>query len=110
MANFVPQRADSSPRHVLALAVAVNAALRGDTANIGRLVCPAGESRVTVRDRRCRAGRLALLIPQNAEAAGLHWWLSAMTRDSMTFGFSPAPGAEAVFGWALVGDGDVRGA
>ena len=110
MANFVPQTADNSPRQVLALAVAVNAALRGDTANIGRLLCPAGVDRVTVQDKRCRAGRLALLIPQNEAAAGLDWWLSSMTRDSMTFGFAPAPGAEAVFGWALVGDGDVKGA
>lgn len=108
MANFVPQTADNSPQRCLSLAVAVNAALRGDTANIGRLSCAAGASSVTVKDKRCRAGRLALLIPLNSVAAGLEWWLSDMTRDAMTFDFYPAPSAEAVFGWALIGDGDVR--
>jgi hypothetical protein len=108
MANFVPQTADNSPQRCMSLAVAVNAALRGDTANIGRLSCAAGASSVTVRDKRCRAGRLALLIPLNSVAAGLEWWLSDMTRDAMTFDFYPAPSAEAVFGWALIGDGDVR--
>jgi hypothetical protein len=108
MANMVPQIADNSPEQCRRLAVGVNAALRGDTANIGRLSCAAGASSVTVKDKRCRAGRLALLIPLNSVAAGLDWWLSDMTRDSMTFNFYPAPSAEAVFGWALIGDGDVR--
>lgn len=108
MANFVPQTADNSPQRCLQLGVAVNAALRGDTANIGRLVCAAGQDSVTIRDKRCRAGRLAVLIPLNSVAAGLQWWLSDMTRDSMTFGFYPSPGADALFGWALIGDGDVR--
>jgi hypothetical protein len=108
MANMVPQIADNSPEQCRRLAVGVNAALRGDTANIGRLSCAAGASSVTVKDKRCRAGRLALLIPLNSVAAGLEWWLSDMTRDAMTFDFYPAPSAEAVFGWALIGNGDVR--
>lgn len=108
MANFVPQTADNSPQRCFALAVAANAALRGDTANIGHLTCAAGESAVTVRDKRCRAGRLALLIPLDSVAAGLDWWLAEMTRDSMTFNFSAAPASDATFGWALIGDGDVR--
>lgn len=108
MANFVPQTPDNSPKRCLDLAVAVNAALRGDTANTGRLTCAAGQNSVTVEDKRCRAGRLALLIPLDSVAAGLEWWLADMTRDSMTFGFYPAPSAEALFGWALIGDGDVR--
>jgi hypothetical protein len=49
-----------------------------------------------------------MLIPLNSVAAGLEWWLEDMTRDSMTFGFYPSPSAEALFGWALIGDGDVR--
>ena len=48
MANFVPQVPASSPAQLLALAVGVNAALRGDTANIGRVDCAAGETSVTV--------------------------------------------------------------
>ena len=108
MANFVPAIADNSPEQCRRLAVGVNAALRGDLANIGRLTCAAGAESVTVKDKRCRAGRLALLIPLNSVAAGLDWWLADMTRDQMTFDFYPAPSAEAVFGWALIGDGDVR--
>lgn len=105
MANFVPQIADNSPERCRALAVAVNAALRGDTANIGRVACAAGVSSVTVKDKRCRAGRLAILIPMNSVAAGLTWWMDNMTRDEMTFKFSSAPSGLALFGWALIGDG-----
>ena len=105
MANFVPTTADNSPQRILAIANAVNAALRGETANIGRVVCAAGKSSVTVKDKRCRAGRLAMLIPMNSVAAGLVWWLDSMTRDEMTFNFTSAPSGEAVFGWALIGDG-----
>lgn len=104
MANFVPQVPASTPAQMIALAVGVNAALRGDTANIGIVSCAAGTTSVTVKDKRCRDGRLALLIPLDATAAGAVWWLSEMTRDSMTFSFATAPGA-CSFGWALVGDG-----
>ena len=105
MANMVPQLADNSPEQCRRLAVGVNAALRGDTANIGRLTCAAGATSVTVKDKRCRAGRLAVLIPLNSVAAGLEWWLSGMTRDEMTFKFKAAPTSDAQFGWALIGDG-----
>lgn len=104
MANFVPQVPASTPAQMLALAVGVNAALRGDTANIGRVSCAAGETSVTIQDSRCRAGRLAILIPLDEAAASAKWWLSEMTRDSMTFTFLTAPGA-CSFGWALIGDG-----
>lgn len=104
MANFVPQVPASTPAQMLALAVGVNAALRGDTANIGRVSCAAGATSVTVRDARCRAGRMAILIPLDANAAAASWWLSSMTQGSMTFSFKTAPGA-CSFGWALVGDG-----
>ncbi len=104
MANFVAQVTEATGKQMLALAVGVNAALRGDTANIGRVSCAAGATSVTVRDARCRAGRLALLIPLDESAAAASWWLSSMTQGSMTFRFKSAPGA-CLFGWALVGDG-----
>ena len=104
MANFVPQIPASTPAQMLCLAVGVNAALRGDTANIGRVTCAAGAVSVTVKDSRCRAGRLALLIPLDEAAASAVWWLSDMKRGSMTFRFASAPG-ECSFGWALIGDG-----
>ena len=104
MSNFVTQRAEATPQQMLSLAVGVNAALRGDTANIGRVSCAAGATSVTVRDARCREGRLAMLIPLDANAAAAAWWLSSMTQGSMTFNFKTAPGA-CSFGWALVGDG-----
>lgn len=108
MANFVPQVPASTAAQMLALATGVNAALRGDTANIGRVSCAAGETSVTVRDSRCRAGRLAILIPLDAASAAAVWWLSGMTQNSMTFSFASAPG-ECSFGWALIGDGGEKG-
>lgn len=104
MANFVAMAAEAAPRQMLALAVGVNAALRGDTANTGRVDVPAGVTSITVQDSRCRAGRLALLIPLDAAASAAAWHLESMERGSMTFGFASAPGPCA-FGWALIGDG-----
>lgn len=109
MPNFIPQTPDASPQRGLALAAAVNAALRGDTFNTGRVICKAGSDAVTVQDARCRAGRLALLIPLDAQAAALNWHLAAMTRGSMTFCFSAAPPADAAFGWAIIGAGTTAG-
>jgi len=109
MPTFIPQTPDPSPQRGLALAAAVNAALRGDTFNTGRLVCRAGSAAVTVKDARCRAGRLALLIPLDARAAALDWHLASMTRGSMTFAFSSAPSADAAFGWAIIGAGTAVG-
>ena len=108
MANFVPQVPALTPAQILALATGVNAALRGDTANIGRVTCAAGETAVTIKDSRCRAGRLAILIPLDAAAASAVWWLSEMTKNKMTFSFAFAPGA-CSFGWALIGDGGDKG-
>ncbi len=104
MATFVSQMPEATPAQMLALASAVNAALRGDTANVGTATCAAGETELTIRDERCRAGRLALLIPLDAAAASAVWWLSAMTQGGMTFRFASPPG-ECAFAWALLGDG-----
>ena len=105
MPRFIPQSPAPTPRQMLALASGLNAALRGDCANTGLLEVPAGASSAEVRDSRCRAGRLALLIPLDSEAADLRWHLAAMGRGSMRFGFaSPAP-APCRFGWMLAGEG-----
>lgn len=104
MPHFVANDALASPRQMLALAAGVNAALRGETASTGTVFVPAGADAVTVRDERCRAGRLAVLIPLDRTAAGARWWLDSMGRHAMTFRFPEAPGACA-FGWAILGDG-----
>ena len=110
MAAFVPQVSAATPAQMLAIAAAVNKALRGETANTGTVTAAAGSVKVTVQDPRCRYGRLAILIPLNAAAAGVQWYLDVandgMTQGSMTFTFSAALGADAEFGWALIGDGD----
>ena len=105
MPRFIPHSPDPTPRQMLALASGLNAALRGDCANAGLLEVPAGASAAEVQDSRCRAGRLALLIPLDAEAAALRWHLAAMERGSMRFAFSsPAP-VPCRFGWMLAGEG-----
>ena len=107
MGAFVAQISQATPAQMLSLAVGVNKALRSETANIGRVTATAGMSSVTVQDPRCRAGRLAILIPLDATSAGVEWWLDDMTQDSMTFGFSATLGADAEFGFAFIGDGNV---
>lgn len=107
MGAFVAQIADSGPRQMLALATGVNEALKGHTANTGHVSVGAGETSVTVTDPRCRAGRLAILIPLDSAAAAAHWWLSDMGLETMTFSFTSAPGA-CDFGYALIGDGNIE--
>ena len=107
MGAFVAQISQATPAQMLSLAVGVNKALRSETASIGRVTAASGSSSLTVQDPRCRAGRLAILIPLDATAAGVAWWLDDMTQDSMTFGFVTAPGADAEFGFAFIGDGNV---
>lgn len=104
MAVFVSQLPSSDAGQMLRICAGVNAALRGETANTGTFTLAANHTSVTVNDKRCRAGRMAILVPMDAVAASLTGWLSDMTRDSMTFSFSTAPAADCIFGWAILGD------
>ena len=110
MAAFVTQTGGTGNAQMLQIAAAVNKALRGETANTGTVTAAAGSAKVTIQDPRCRYGRLAILIPLNAAAAGVQWYLDVandgMTQGSMEFTFVAAPGADAEFGWALIGDGN----
>ena len=104
MATFVSQTSSNGPGQMLRICAAVNAALRGETANTGKFTLAAGATSITIQDKRCRAGRLALLMPLDAAAASLTGWLSNMTRDEMTFTFTSAPASDCAFGWAILGD------
>ena len=104
MSRFISPSPEASPRQMLALAAAVNAALRGDCANTGLLSVPAGAREATVQDARCRAGRLAQLIPLDAQAAKVRWHLASMERGAMRFGLEGVDAA-CRFGWMLSGEG-----
>ena len=108
MPHFAPIVSTPTPGQMLDLALAANAALRGETANTGTFTLAAGDTSVSIIDPRCRAGRLAILVPLNAAAAGLAWYLETMTQDVMSFAFASAPSAEAKFGYVIVG-GDAAG-
>lgn len=83
MARQVPVSPESSPEQMTAIALAVNSALSGETLNNGTFTASAGTK--TIKDTRCRAGRVALLVPLNADAASMSWYLSKMTQNEMTF-------------------------
>lgn len=83
MARQVAIFPKATPEQMTALALAVNGAIAGETLNTGTFSAGAGDK--TVRDPRCRAGRVAMLVPLNADAAGMTWCLSSMTRGEMTF-------------------------
>ena len=53
MGKYVSQIDKPTTAQMLALAVAVNAALRGETTNTGVLEVAAGQTEVTVQDARC---------------------------------------------------------
>lgn len=106
MPSFVSNVSAPTPAQMLSIAAGINAALRGETTNTGTVTVASGASSVMIKDMRCRAGRLAFLIPLNAAAAAAKPYLSNMTLNSMTFTFPTAPTSEAKYGWALVGCGD----
>ena len=83
MARQVAIFPKATPEQMTALALAVNGAIAGETLNTGTFTAGAGDK--TVRDPRCRAGRVAMLVPLNADAAGMTWFLSSKTRGEMTF-------------------------
>lgn len=83
MARQVAIYPKATPEQMTALALAVNGAIAGETLNTGTFTSGAGDK--TIRDPRCRAGRVAMLVPLNADAAGMTWCLSSMTRGEMTF-------------------------
>lgn len=104
---FVSLKPDATPAQMLSLAAAVNMALRGETANTGNAQAAAGSASLTVHDPRCRAGRFAMLLPMNAAAAALRWYLDVendTAQGSMTFRFTSAPSSAAIFGYAFIGD------
>ena len=86
MARQVAVYPNATPEQMTALALAVNGAIAGETLNTGTFTAGAGDK--TIRDPRCRAGRVAMLVPLNADAAGMTWFLSSMTRGEMTFTIS----------------------
>ena len=100
MAKFVSRFSDAEE-----VAGAINAALHGETANIGRVTFEAGEDEKEIKDSRCRAGRLTLLIPLSANSAGVSWYLKEMSRGKMVFALSEAAEDDLDFGWVILGDG-----
>ena len=83
MARQVAIFPKATPEQMTALALAVNGAIAGETLNTGMFQAAAGKK--TVQDPRCRAGRVAMLVPLNADAAEMTWYLSAMTKGAMSF-------------------------
>lgn len=108
MANFVPVTTVASPQQMHALAVGLNAALRGDTMSTARATAEAGATTLTIQDARCRAGRLATLVPLNAAAGKATWWLAGMGKGWAEFSFFAALEGEAAFGVAFLGAGDSK--
>lgn len=99
MARQVAIFPKATPEQMTALALAVNGAIAGETLNTGTFTAGAGDK--TVRDPRCRAGRVAMLVPLNADAAGMRWCLSSMTRGEMTF--TLAGSGTGLWAWLIFG-------
>ena len=76
---------DASPRHILEMAMVANAAARGETTNIGTVTFAAGVTEKTVTDGRFGQGRLAVLVPLDANAAAAKWWLKKMSDGEAKF-------------------------
>jgi hypothetical protein len=99
MARQVAIYPEATPEQMTALALAANAALTGETLNVGNFTAKAGTTVIT--SPLCMPGRVARLTPLNADASAMSWYLAAMTQGSMTFSIA-GPG-EGVWAWEISG-------
>lgn len=102
MARFVAPVASADPAHIQDMCLAINGALAGETLNTGTFISAAGT--ITIEDPRCRTGRLAVLVPLDAAAAAQTWYLSSMTRGSMSFTLTGD--GTGSWAWLIFGNGD----
>ncbi len=91
-----------SERHILEIAMTANAAARGETTNIGSVTFAVGETEKTVTDGRCGQGRLAVLVPLDADAAAASWYVKKMGKGEMTVAADNAA-KQRRFGFVIAG-------
>lgn len=89
------------------IADAANSALRGELEVTGTVTLAHGDTSTTITDARLGVGRLVLLVPLDANGAGLSWHLSSIANGSCVIAHAD-PAADAAFGWFVIGSGASR--
>jgi hypothetical protein len=98
--NEVPKIFADVQKHVRTLSDAVNLLIRGHGNYYGTLTIPMGNTLTTISDPRALRSAMPILIPLNASASGLAYYISDR-RDGEFDITSAAPAADASFGYVL---------
>lgn len=106
---FVPLTSADEALHRHQLAGAVNASLRGETANTGQFTVNVGVTEYTLWDARLGVGKVLLLSPANAAAAASRWYVREILKGTATIIVTEPPLSAALFSYAITGEGNTRG-
>lgn len=114
--SLAPQNLADEKAHRTLIAQAANAALRGETYNVGTFTVagtPETEGLTavfTLENQRIGPGKQIVLAPADAAAAGLAWYVSEMRKGEADIVFISAPSGEAKFTYSVFGVGKTTGA
>lgn len=105
MSSFAPLAGLNDAASHRRLAVAANAALRGESHNTGRFVAPAGSLSFLLRDERIGTEKVVTLSPLNKAAAILNWWMdeNSIKKGCVRVRFTDAAETDALFAYVVTG-------
>lgn len=105
MSVFAPLTAHDAERHRQQIAVAANAALRGEISPVGKVSVSAGAASFTIVNEHMGAGKVVFLSPLDAAAAALRWWVdeAATIKGRATIRLVSAPSGACSFNYVILG-------
>lgn len=103
----VPRGFDPLPENIdagwLQIQLKINQILRGRLNVAGTVTVGNGNTSATITDARLGVTSVILLQPEDANAAALNWYISALSQGSATVTVTAAPGADAAFRYVILG-------
>lgn len=108
MTQFVKTANSNDREHRRELATAINQILLGRLNNVGTVTLLDATTTTTITDPNISANSVVLLVPLDANGAGLSWYMSDITPTIGKAGGEieithADPGADAVFAYVLIG-------
>lgn len=109
MSSFVSLNNPDLVQYSRQLAAGVNAALRGELHVAGTITLPIGNTYVDLINPAVNRNKIVLLMPMNAHAARLDWYISDITKGSCRINTTSPALDDAVFNYVILGDGGLYG-
>ena len=103
--NFAPTDSSNEKMHRRVLAMAANAALRGETHNTGSFRVPAGAAQYVLEDPRLNVDRVVALTALDSVAADLRPWIAPadLGKGRAVIRFSRPADADCGFDYIITG-------